>query len=131
MFTKTERRQQPRIYYKPDKPLKARVRIVHLGDAPVSVNIINISEAGLCFHFDPKSSLMLKTGVHLILLKIENEPLLRNITDVDMVLQWSTYIKALNCDLNGCCFLNMIPEQHKQLHDFIHQTLAAIDEAAP
>lgn len=129
MFTKTERRQEPRIYYKPDKPLKARVRIVHLGDAPRSVNIINISEAGLCFHFAQKTSETLQTGVHLILSKIENEPFLQDITDVDMVLQWSTYIDTLSCDLHGCCFLNMIPEQHKQLHAFIHQTLDAIDDA--
>jgi c-di-GMP-binding flagellar brake protein YcgR len=124
----TEKRQQPRVSFKPDKPLTAQVLLVQEDIAqedstPIKVNIINISEAGLCFRFSEKEHTPVKKGVHLILLKIEGEALLQKINDVDMTVLWSTYIKALNSELNGCRFLNLLPDYQIQLRQFIHNLM--------
>ncbi len=121
----TEKRQQPRVSFKPDKQLTAQMRIARKANTPIKVNIANISELGLCFYFSEKEYAPIKKGTHLILLKIEGEALLQDINDVDMVVQWSTYMGALNYELNGCRFLNLVPDYQFQLGEFIHNLLGS------
>ena len=59
----------------------------------------------------------------LILVKIEGEALLQDINDVDMVVQWSTYLQAIKHELNGCQFLNILPDYQNQLRKFIHNLM--------
>ena len=122
----TEKRRQPRVSFKPDKPLTAQVLFAQEHNTPLNVNIVNISEAGLCFYFSEKEHPPVKKGIHLILLKIEGEPLLQKINDVDIVVKWSAYMDALKHELNGCLFLNMEPEYRIQLREFIHKLMESI-----
>ncbi len=130
----TEKRQQPRISFKPDKPLTAQVLFDQKDSTPIKINIINISEAGLCFHFSEKehapqafveTASFIKKGIHLILLKIEGEALLQDINDVDMVVLWSAYMESLKNELNGCQFINLPPDYQNQLREFIHNLMVS------
>ena len=116
----TEKRQQPRVSFKPNKQLSAQVQFAQEDSTPIKAYIVNISETGLCFYLFEKEHPPIKKGTHLILLKIEGEALLQDINDVDMVVQWSTYMEALKYELNGCQFLNMLPDYRSQLREFIH-----------
>jgi len=130
-LSKTERRIFPRINFKPDKPLNAEILVVRKGDTPVKVHIVNISQAGLCFYFAKKDHAVIKEGIHLVLLKIEGESLLNEIKDVDMVVQWSTHVQALNYELNGCRFLNMLPDYRIQMAEFIDYLIESKIDGAP
>ena len=118
-----EKRKQPRVSFKPDKQLTAQVQFAQGNRTPIKANIVNISEAGLCFYLFEKEHPPIKKGTHLILLKIEGEALFQDINDVDMVVQWSTYMEALKYELKGCRFLNMLPDYRIQLHEFIHNLM--------
>jgi len=120
---KTEKRQQPRVSFKPNKQLTAQLQFAQEDSTPIKAYIVNISEAGLCFYLFEKEHPPIKKGIHLILLTIEGEALLQDINDVDMVVQWSTYMEALKYELNGCQFLNMLPEHRSQLREFIHNLM--------
>ena len=130
----SEKRQKPRISFKPDKPLTAQVLFDQKDSTPMKVNIINISEAGLCFYFAKKENAsqalaetasFITKGVHLILLKIEGEALLQDINDVDMTVLWSASMETLNSELHGCRFLNLLSDHQIKLREFIHNLMAS------
>ncbi len=130
----SEKRQKPRISFKPDKLLTAQILCDPKDSTPIKVNIVNISEAGLCFHFSDQehipqafteTSSFTKKGIHLILLKIEGEALLQDINDVDMVVLWSAYMESLKNELNGCQFINLPPDYQNQLREFIHNLMVS------
>jgi len=136
----TEKRQQPRISFKPEKPLTAQVLLTQQDSTPIKVNIVNISEAGLCFYFAKKENAsqalaetasFITKGVHLILLKIEGEALLQDINDVDMTVLWSASMETLNSELHGCRFLNLLSDHQIKLREFIHNLMEAKLKSAP
>ncbi len=121
----TEQRKQPRVYFKPDKQLTAQVLFHQEHSAPIKINLVNICESGLCFLLSEKAHAPITEGSHLILLKIEGEALLQDINDVDMVVRWSAYMEELKYKLNGCQFVNLLPDYQIQLREFIHNLIDA------
>ena len=117
------KRKHMRVYFNAGDMLKLHIGRPRLNKTPFMVNVMNISQSGLCFLMPQGSDDKINEGDPLVFEKIDDVQILKPIRNVDMIVRWSFREKEFDHQVYGCEFLNMRSSYSIYLRTFIRQQI--------
>ena len=114
-----ERRAYNRVLFTVEDGIIGTLSLPGKETDPITAEVINISEGGICLTFKPILNQRIKEGDRLLLTEIRSKKSQQLIINVDTEIKWISENELSNQIGTGCEFGNIPAEEKDRINEFV------------